>query len=187
MAECPKCGAALDAPLEPGERCPECGTRAPERRRRRDDDDRDQSVRSPKKKGGAGKVLLIVLGVGLGSLLLCCGGGLGYYFFLMPKEVEIIDASRQKTNNGGTANVTVTLRIKATRPGNRVDGDYIFMAKAGKRTHVHRLSLTGQGGAEYRTTINTPELIGEAGSVEFWVERDDRGGTSRASRVQTIP
>jgi predicted nucleic acid-binding Zn-ribbon protein len=183
---CPKCGAVFEAPLEEGERCPECGARTSGARRRQDDVDDDRPVRSRPKKSG-GKALLVVLGIGLGSLLLCCGGGIAAYLLFVPKEVEIIDASRQKTNDGGTASVTVILRVRATHPGNRVDADYVFMAKSGNRTHLHRVSLRGDGGAEYRTALQTPELAKENGPVDFWVERDNRGSASRVSKVVTIP
>lgn len=199
---CPKCGAEFDKPLAAGDRCPDCGYKLPSRRRddddeddrderprrRRDDDDDRPRRRRPAKKqgGGVGKVLLILGGAAALMVLVCCGG-IGLYIYLGPKEVEVLDAGRQSTPDGGTASVTVNLRVGATRPGNMVMGDYILMCKAGSRTTVQRVSLRGDGGGEYRTTIFTPELAKEPGPVEFWVERDDRGSTSKVSRVRKIP
>ena len=150
----------------------------PRRRRRRDDDG------PPKKKGS--KVLLILLLVAVLPVVLCCGG-VGLYMWLGPKSVTVLDATRAKHPEGGTASVTVNLRFGATRPGGQVAGDYVLVAKAGSRTTNSTYTLHGREGGEFRTTFITPELAKEAGPVEFWVERLEGGSSSRVSEVRTIP
>jgi hypothetical protein len=157
-------------------------------RRRRDDDDdyeHDRPARPPRKKKGSRLLVILLVVVGL-PVVLCCGGvGAIYYFW--PKQIEVLDATRAKTPQGGTASVTVTIRIGATRPGGMISGDYNFMFKAGNRTSVHSYTIRGRAGGDDKMTFLTPELANETGPVEFWVERDDRGSGTRVSEVRSIP
>jgi hypothetical protein len=153
----------------------------PRRRRRRDDDG------PPAKSGGMGRVLLILLLVGGGLLVLCCGGCGALMYFASGRQVTMLDGTRTKSPQGGTASVTVNVRIGGDSPGGFVRGDYYFNFKSGGRTSVHNTGLRGQGGGEFRTTFFTPELAGETGPVEFWVERRDGDSVSRVSPTYTIP
>jgi hypothetical protein len=156
-------------------------------RRRDDDEDDDRPARPPQKqKSGVGRVLLVLLGLGCVGLLLCCGG-IGACLYFAPKQIDILDATRTKSPEGGTASVTVNLRVGSSGPGPFVRGEYVLNVKAGNRTSVHRMGLRGDAGGEFKTTLLTPELVKEPGPVEFWVERDDRGSVTRVSEVRTIP
>ena len=191
MAECPKCGAELEERLRPGDRCPECGAKRPERGRRDDDedddDDRPRRERPKAKAGGAGKTLMILLLCGGLGLVLCCGGGFALFYFHRGQEVEIVDASRHRNAEGGTASVTMNVRVGANRGANLVMGDYVFVATRGTRRTEHRVHLTGQGNGDYRANFSTPELAKEIGPIEVWVEREDRDSSSRVSKSLTIP
>jgi hypothetical protein len=163
-------------------------------RRRRDDDDdrprrrrRDDGDRPPAKKGGGGRILLILLLVAGGGLALCCGGCGVLMYYNSSRQVTVVDATRTKSPQGGTASVAVNVRVSGTLPGGFVRGDYVFMFKSGTRTSDHTLEISGRNPVEARWTFSTPKLASEPGPVEFWVEKRERDGVSRVSPVHTIP
>jgi hypothetical protein len=150
-------------------------------RRRRDDD------RPPAKSGGAGRILLILLLVG-GGLVLCCGGCGLVVYFASGRQVTMIDGSRTKSPQGGTTSVRVKFRVGGDLPGGFVRGDYTFYFKSGSRTSDTALEISGRNGMEVERLFMTPELVGETGPVEFWVEKRDRDGrSSQVSPTYTIP
>lgn len=156
------------------------------RRRRRDDDDRPAA----KSGGGAGRILLILLLVGGGLVVLCCGGCAGLLYFLSGRQVTMVDGSRAKSPQGGTASVTVKVLISGDNPGGFFKGDFYFNFQSGGRTSSHAKGLMavggGRGPAEYSATFFTPELVNEPGEVTFWVERRDGNSVTRVSPTYTI-
>jgi hypothetical protein len=163
-----------------------------DRPRRRDEDDdrprwRLRDDGPPPKSGGAGRVLLILVLVAGGAAVLCCGGCAGLIYLMIGRQVTMLDGTRNASARGGTSSVTVNVRVGGDSPGGFVRGDYYFVFRAGGRTSVHNVGLIGQGGAEFRSLFATPELAGEPGPVEFWVERRDRDRVFPVSPRYTIP
>lgn len=169
-----------------------------ERPRRRDDDD-DRPRRRPRrdddrpaaKSGGGGRLLLILLLGGVGLIVVCCSGCAGLMYFMSGRQVTMVDGSRTKNAQGGTATVTVKVLIGGDSPGGFFKGDFYFNFQSGSRTSVHHEPLMaigpGKGPAEYRATYITQELANEPGPVKFWVERRDGGSVHKVSPTYTIP
>lgn len=155
------------------------------------DDDRPRRRRPPPPPPEAptnvGRILLIVFGGIFVCLVGCCGGGIGLMYYFSGRQVEKLDASRDKTPADGTSRVSVTVRVGGDTPGGFVRGDYYFMFKAGSRQSVHGVGLIGRGSGEFRSSFATPELVDQPGPVEFWVERRERDSVHKVSPTYTIP
>jgi hypothetical protein len=134
---------------------------------------------------------MILLLVGGGGIVLCCGGCAGLMYYFSGRQVTLVDGTRTKNAQGGTATVTVKVLIAGDNPGGFFKGDFYFNFQSGGRTTSVQRGLIAMGGgrgpAEYRDTFITPELANETGPVTFWVERRDGGSVSRASPTYTIP
>jgi hypothetical protein len=172
------------------------GDDRPRRPRRDDEDDFDDDrprrrrrrYRDDGRPGSGGRSVLTCVVIAVVAPVVLCGGGIAAFFIFRPKPVEVLDATRGATPDGGTGTVTVSVRFKdGDKPGGMIFGDYNFVFRANGRTSLHGVGLRGHAGGIYKATFITPELAKEAGPVEFWVERDERGSTSRVSEVRRIP
>ena len=144
-------------------------------------------TRAAGKPGGGWRRLSRLLPVIVGLLVLgFAGGGLMLYYRSGP-QLTMLDGTRDKTEQGGTAAVKLTLRAAADSPGGRVSGKYYFVFSSGTHTAVADANLVGRGGTPFRQTFITPELANEPGPVTFWVEQRDGGDVSRVSPEYTIP
>lgn len=169
----------------------------PRRRDDRDPDDRPHPrPRRPRPADGPppvparglGRLVLMLGGLTVLGLFGCCGGGYFLFNYFATNQVEILDASRDKTPSGGTSRVTVTVRLKGNTPGGMIRGEHNFMFKAGSRQSVHAgYRVIGGGGGEIKHTFFTHELADQPGPVEFWVERRDGDSVGRVSPIKTIP
>lgn len=148
---------------------------------------RDDDRRPVAKPGGGKRLMPILLVVGAGLLvLICVGVGVMTYTSSRP-QMTMVDGSRERTPQGGTTAVTLTLRAAADSPGGRVSGKYYFVFSSGSHTNVADANVVGRAGVPFRQRFFTPDLASEPGPVTFWVEQRDGESVSRVSPEYTIP